>query len=111
MFFLLIANFILLLIRIIFNATSVQTMNKEKMKYIPADEVPYRKQTKWDKIFASIPKGQALVIEEPDVDVSIETIRVLLLRRQKRGEFKNLKLISREINGKQTAYIVNTDKE
>jgi hypothetical protein len=84
-------------------------MDKDSLKFIPADKVPYRKQTKWDTIFASIPKGQALVIDNSEV--STETVRTALARRQKKGQFKNLKLISRTIDGKYKSYIINTDKK
>jgi hypothetical protein len=79
------------------------------MEFISADKVPYTKKTKWDEIFASIPKGQALVIHE--AEVRPEAVRTALSRRQKKGKFKNLKMIYREINGEIKSYIINTDKK
>jgi hypothetical protein len=84
-------------------------MDKNKMTFIPIDEVPYKKQTKWDRLFASIPKGQALVLEKSEVNV--EAVRAALSRRQKKGQFKNLKLISRTVEGKIKSYVMNTDKK
>lgn len=84
-------------------------MESEKLKFIPASDVPYAKQTKWDEIFAKIPKGQALVLDEPAVNA--DTLRAAFLRRKRQGKFKSLEMIARGQRGHRRSYIVNTDKK
>jgi hypothetical protein len=84
-------------------------MDKDKLKFISANEVPYTRQTKWDEIFAQIPKGQALVLEEPEVNA--DTLRAALLRRKRQGKFKNLQMIARGKRGHRKSYVANADKK
>ena len=75
------------------------------MELIPIEEVPYKKETKWDELFKAIPKGQALVLREPDVNA--DGAAGALQRRKKRGQYKNLSVIVRGPKGKRVVYITN----
>lgn len=84
--------------------------SKVKKEYIPANETP-SKRTKgllWDVIFAEIPKGQTLVLHEPEVNSG--TVRAALQRRWMVGKFKNLHIVTRGRLGTATIYIINTEK-
>jgi len=78
--------------------------------YIPSDQVPTgrTRESPWDAIFSEIPKGQALVLKEPEV--SSGTVRAALKRNQARGRFKNLRMVSKGVHGQATIYITNTEK-
>jgi hypothetical protein len=83
-----------------------------KKEFIPANQVPLghgaQNPAQWNELFSSIPKEQALVLHEPEV--SAGTIRNALLRMQKKGKFKNLKISTKGIHGKATIYVTNTEK-
>jgi len=84
--------------------------NKIKKEYVPSIEVPTGRGTgaPWDEIFGGIPKGQALVLHEPEI--SAGTIRAALQRMQNRGKFKNLHMSTKGIHGTATIYVTNTEK-
>lgn len=76
----------------------------DKLERIPVSEVPYKKQTKWDEVFKSIVKGEAIVIPE---ELALPTsVRQALTRRQKRGQFNHLQIISRGQKGQRKTYII-----
>ena len=85
-------------------------LSKIKKEFIPANEVPERQRvaSQWDEIFGGIPKGQALVLHEPEVSRS--AVRAALHTRQICGKFKNITVFSRGARKKATIYIVNTEK-
>ena len=77
-----------------------------KYEVIPANEVPgLRTRFKWDEVFESIPKDMAIII--PKEEVHNSTIRAALSARQKKGEFKNLKVVSRKVGGVTKTYVLN----
>lgn len=80
----------------------------DNLKFIPADKVPLRKETKWDEIFNRIPAGSALVIS--DQQTNIDSLVGALHRRQRRRLFKHLRAVTRGKKGNRTAYIINTTK-
>jgi len=84
--------------------------NKIKKEYISANDVPtgHGAQSEWDNIFTEIPKGQALVLHEPEVNAG--TIRAALQRKQRHGKFKNLKVTTKGVHGTATVYVTNTEK-
>jgi hypothetical protein len=84
--------------------------NKIKKEYISANDVPtgHGAHSEWDNIFAEIPKGQALVLHEPEVNSG--TIRAALMRKQRKGQFKNLRYRSKGKHGTATIYVVNIEK-
>jgi hypothetical protein len=84
--------------------------NKIKKQYISSNDVPsgHGPKAQWDEIFGDIPKGQALVLHEPEI--SAGTIRAALQRMQNNGKFKNLQLSTKGIHGTATIYITNTEK-
>ena len=81
-----------------------------KKEYISSNEVPTGRdrESPWNDIFADIPKGQALVLHEPEV--SAGTIRAALQRKQKNGKFKNLKVTTKGVHGTAIVYVTNTEK-
>jgi hypothetical protein len=84
--------------------------SKVKKEFIPASEVPsgHAPQGQWDEVFGSIPKGQALVLHEPEVNSS--TVRQALQRMQKHGKYKNLRVSTKGVHATATVYITNTEK-
>jgi hypothetical protein len=83
--------------------------NKIKKEYVSIDEVPTARMTNnpWNEIFGEIPKGQALVLHEPEVKAN--TIWAALQRWQKKyGKFKNLRFSTKGKHGTATVYITNT---
>jgi len=82
----------------------------ENLKYIGEDEVPERKrQTPWEAIFNSIPKGQALVIQPEDVPAS--SVREALKRLQSKGQFEQLYMVTRKVGKDRfVAYVVYPSK-
>jgi len=84
--------------------------SKIKKEYVSLDEVPvpHSRATEWDELFSSVPRGQALVLHEPDVNSG--TVRGALQRKQKQGKFKNLQYSSKGVHGSATVYISNTEK-
>lgn len=84
--------------------------NKIKKEYISINEVPppHTRTTEWDEIFSSIPKGQALVLHEPDINSG--TVRGALQRKHKDGKFKNLQYSSKGVHGSAIVYISNIEK-
>jgi len=84
--------------------------SKVKKSYIPASEVPsgHGAQSPWDKIFEEIPKGQALVLHEPDV--SAGTVRQALHTRHRKGKFKNLRMSTKGRHGIAVIYVTNIEK-
>jgi hypothetical protein len=84
---------------------------KVKKEFIPANEVPgghgAQNPAQWDELFSGIPKGQALVLHEPEINSG--TIRNALRRTQKDGKFKNLRVSTKGIHGRATIYITNTE--
>jgi hypothetical protein len=89
--------------------SSMVDWSKIKKEYIQANQVPTgrARESQWNNIFADIPKGQALVLREPEV--SSGTIRAALKRMQAHGKFKNLKFISKGVHGSATIYVVNNE--
>lgn len=83
---------------------------KIKKEYISAKEVPepHSRESPWDEIFSSIPKGQALVLREPEVNAG--TVRGALKRKQNKGKFKNLRYSSKGTHGSAVIYVTNMDK-
>jgi hypothetical protein len=84
---------------------------KIKREYVPLEQVPpphTRGTSPWDEIFGSIPKGQALVLREPEV--SSGTVRAALTRKHKEGKFKNIQFSSKGVHGSGIIYISNTEK-
>lgn len=83
---------------------------KVKKEFIAASEVPsgHGAQSPWNAIFNEIPKGQALVLHEPEVNAG--TVRGALQRMHKHGKFKNLRFTSKGVHGTATIYITNTEK-
>lgn len=84
--------------------------SKIKKEYIPASAVPTGRasESPWDEIFSGIPKGQALVLHEPEV--SAGTVGQALRTRHRKGKFKNIKVTTKGMHGTATIYITNTDK-
>lgn len=84
--------------------------SKVKKEYISSGDVPagHGAQSHWDEIFNEIPKGQALVLHEPEVNAG--TFRQALQRMHRHGKFKNLRMSTKGIHGTATIYITNTDK-
>lgn len=83
-------------------------MVTRKYEVIPVNEVPdleRRAREKWNEIFESIPKDMAIII--PKEEAHNTTIRAALSARQKRGEFKNLKIVSRKVGGVTKTYVLN----
>jgi hypothetical protein len=80
-----------------------------KKEYIPSNQVPTgrNRESPWDDVFTGIPKGQALVLREPEVNAG--TIRAALKRKQAHGKYKNLKLTSKGVHGSATIYLINTE--
>jgi hypothetical protein len=78
-------------------------------EYIPIDQVPTGRdrESHWDEVFSEIPRGQALVLREPEVNSG--TVRAALVRKQLKGKFKNLKYLSKGKHGTATIYIMNTE--
>lgn len=85
-------------------------LDKLKLEFIPIEEVPTAKTraAPWDDVFSKIPRGQALVLKEPQFNAG--TLRAALVRRQKAGKWKNLKYSSKGRHGSATIYIMNTEK-
>lgn len=85
-------------------------LSKIKKEFIPASEVPppHTRTTEWDGLFSSIPRGQALVLREPEVNGG--TVRGALQRKHNLGKFKNLEYSSKGVHGSATVYITNTEK-
>lgn len=87
-------------------------IDMKNLKFVPVSEVPAshrRGETQWKTLFAQVPKGQAVVLQEPEVWAS--SISQALRRMQKRdGKFKNLQVITRGKHGTAMIYVVNTDK-
>ena len=77
----------------------------EKLERITEEEVPYKKRTKWDDLFESIPMGNAVVI--PEEMAHPTSVRQALTRRQKQGRFERLKIISRGRIGQRKTYLIN----
>jgi len=84
--------------------------SKIKKEYIQASQVPIGRgsESPWDEIFSDIPKGQALVLHEPEV--SAGTVRAALQRQHKHGRFKNIHITTKGVHGTATIYITNTEK-
>lgn len=84
--------------------------SKVKKSYIPASEVPKarREGSPWDEIFSNIPKGQALVLHEPEVNAG--TVRGALQRMHRHGKFKNIEMSTKGLHGDATIYVINTEK-
>jgi len=77
-----------------------------KYEVIPVTEVPGLRSTyKWDEVFESIPKDMAMII--PKEEVHNSTVRAALSARQKRGVFKNLKVVTRSVGGVTKTYVLN----
>ena len=85
------------------------TIEINDLQFIPEVDVPIYKRTKWDIILNKIPNGQALVIQSEQIHPN--SVRQALRRRQNRGQFKNLKLVVREINDNLTSYIINSERK
>lgn len=85
-------------------------MSKIRKEFIPIADVPapHTRITEWDEIFSSIPKGQALVLHEPEVYAG--TVRGALTRKQKDGKFKNLQFSSKGKHGSAIVYVSNMEK-
>jgi hypothetical protein len=84
------------------------SINEERLKFIPVNEVPIKKVTKWDELFKKVPTGQALVLNE--AETNIESATSALRRRQRRGQFKHLRAVTKGRKGKRIAYIMNMGK-
>ena len=84
---------------------SVMSFDIDKLERIPEDEVPYKKRTKWDEIFESIPKGEAVVF--PEQIAHPTSVRQALNRRQKQGKYTELQIISRGRKGQRKTYLIN----
>lgn len=87
-------------------------IDMENLKFVPASEVPASHrhgETNWEALFTRVPRGQAIVLHEPDVFAS--SISQALRRMQKRdGKFKNLQVVTRGKHGTATIYLLNTEK-
>jgi len=91
-------------------------MSKEEvqLRFVSEDKVPRRVQKRKEeyvKLFRSIPKGQALVLTEKDLGVSLVTVRYMVskLKREKLlGQ--NYYATRRTVGGKETLYVVNSAK-
>lgn len=85
-------------------------LSKVKIELIPNEEVPISRvrETPWDDLFNKIPKGQTLVLKEPQVLAG--SIRAALTRRQGSGKFKNLRLRTKGKRGSRTLYLMNIEK-
>jgi hypothetical protein len=85
-------------------------LSKVRKEFIPASEVPKARArpSQWDEILKQIPRGQALVLHEPEV--SVGTVRAAIRGRHRQGRFKNIQLTSRGAKGKTVIYLINTDK-
>lgn len=80
------------------------SLDLEKLKFIDEKQVPRKKSLlsrEWNVILSGIPKGKALVISF-SVRCSA-SVRLAVARRQKRGQFSELKVFSRG----EVTYIVN----
>lgn len=88
-----------------FMDVNVLSFDIDKLERIPEGEVPFKKRTKWDKIFESIPKGEAVVI--PEEMAHPTSVRQALARRQRQGRFNELQILSRGRRGQRKTYIVN----
>jgi hypothetical protein len=85
--------------------------SKVKKEFIPANDVPTAgrgAQSPWDEIFNEIPKGQAWVLHEPEVNAG--TVRGALKRMHKRGKFKYIRFSTKGIHGNAMIYLTNTEK-
>ena len=84
--------------------------SKIRKEFIPASQVPEARRipSEWDEIFKGIPKGQALVLHEPEIHSG--TVREALRARQRHGKFKNIRVSTRGAKGKAAIYVINTDK-
>jgi len=76
-----------------------------QLEFIPVEEVPFKKETKWDVFFQAVPKGQALVLREPEINA--DGVTGALSRRKKRGLYKNLSALVRGSKGKRVVYVMN----
>ena len=75
----------------------------ENLKFIPKSEVPSRQyRTKWDELFSSIPKGEALVL--PFTKVNKGVVRMALYYRHKKGKFEHLEAVERG----EAVYVINS---
>ena len=85
-------------------------ITKLKTEFIPISEVPTgrSRNSPWDIIFDKVPKGQALVLKEPEV--SAGTIRAALQRKHKAGKYKHLSIVTKGAHGTAAIYILNNDK-
>ena len=85
-------------------------LSKVKYELIPNSQVPTTsvRETPWDDLFNQIPKGQTMVLKEPQVIAG--SLRAALTRRQGSGKFKNLRLRTKGKRGSRTLYLMNTDK-
>jgi hypothetical protein len=84
--------------------------SKIKKEYISATSVPTGRtsQSPWDEIFADIPRGQALVLHEPEVNAG--TVRQALQNRHNKGKFKYIYVTTKGVHGTATIYVTNSEK-
>ena len=82
-------------------------MPESEWKLIPVEKVPkgrkHNPQRDWDEIFAGIPHGKALVLD--DKDLCIDTPRQALRRRQDKGKLLEYYITQKKIKGVVCVYI------
>ena len=84
-------------------------LDMDNLNFIPVGKVPERVvYTPWPEIFEKIPPGQALVLNENQVNP--DSARAALKRFQENEQFMNLEVRVRGQRGKRTTFILNTAK-
>ena len=93
--------------------TNGNRIDLDNFPIIEASDVPKTsaRNTPYREMLKRIKKGKAMVIDPKATNLRITTVRAAIRRLQKKGEFKQLEISQRTMNGKQILYIINPSDE